>query len=46
VGAIAAWDKVPKYNLDYENRDMVEDLTTDGKVTNGKEIPVSGRRHL
>lgn len=45
VGAIAASDKVPKYNPDYETRDTVEDLITDAKVTNGKEIPVSGRRH-
>jgi hypothetical protein len=39
VGAIAAWDMVPKYNPDYENRETVEDPITDAKAQTEKKYP-------
>jgi len=41
AGAIAAWDKLLKYNPGYENKEMVEKLITDAKANSGPKLPQS-----
>jgi cytochrome c-type biogenesis protein CcmH/NrfG len=41
AGAIAAWNKLLKYNPDYQNKQMVEKFIADAKAHSGKPLPLT-----